>query len=1055
VPDPKQFGRYEIVRLLGRGGMGVVYLAHQIDLDRPVVVKVIHPDLARDPLIVARLAREARAAARINSDFVVRVYDSGTENGVPFIAMEYVDGPAASVLLKARGRLPHVEATRLVLAAARGIKAAHDEGILHRDVKPANILISKQGRVKVADFGIARLEASALKKPGAAGSAGETLSMPGEIVGSPDYMAPEQVTGEELDARSDIYSLGVSYYELLTGRKPFSGSTALHTLMLATSAPLPPPRSIVPELPEHVERVCLALMARERDRRPATAQAAIDLLQPLASGRGPAVSAPTASSARLRASAAPLARRTSSRAAPAAEPPSAAEPPPRVSKAVIVLCAVAAVSVGSVLALLIGTRRARAGATLADAAPVLSSVAPVASTDRSDRVEMEAAKPRGLFASGEPLPSDPPAPIATGAPVAVPPEKLPDPDLPLPDPEPSPPPLSVPPSLPAPPSPPSPPPAAPPTAAEPPRPREDLNPAEDAARRDLEVAFTRPVGPARTKALQDVVKKHPGTRAAGQAQLLVDVQQAIDRAASELRAALKKRSVDDAKTVVDRLDERLRGLRDLPADHALKVMQPFDTVFHLMTVLKRAYADLRSDRPRKPYEKAKTAEVLDALAKQPLSEEVIVAGRLAAAAEAIVAPDAFLATEPEKDPVAGLCELLGIKAPASKLDDADQKLLRNLALIVPQKEELVWLDVPWVLDLWEARRQATEKGRPILLWDLEGHPLGCSSNSAIVGRAAGFSDAEVIETLKQGFVVAAVDDFYVRDAQDAPGAFFHKVVDQGPPKDDKDKRRDGLYACTADGTLLGFAPDADAKSVKELLAQASSKWGDLPEKMRRKRPFKEDRGALDPRFERSPPEGGLALRVHARELEADGAGRFRRTAPRAAYYPNQGSLDHAWLTADEARAFLPDDTAPGTTAKVPARVARRLLWLHLVDDVRGEPATWESQDLKQAELTVMVLPPRRKDVLALRLSGFARLASANEKRTYDATITGSLEYDARAQAWVKFSIVAVGPSKDEEADSARPGSQPLGIAFVLADGKSEADKVPPGQARDPAYYFGR
>jgi serine/threonine-protein kinase len=288
-----RFGRYDVERLLGRGGMGAVYLARQLDLDRPVVIKVIAPELARDDAVVARLQREARSAARISSDNVVHVHETGTESGIPFIAMEYVDGRSASALLAEVGRVSWPEATRIVAAAARGLQAAHEVSVLHRDVKPANILIAKDGRVKVADFGLAKIEPvqGVTVRPDQATM--PSLSIAGQILGTPAYMAPEQADGKAVDARADIYALGVTYYELLTGKLPFRGETALKTLALVISAPVKPPREIVPDLPEAVERACLRLMAREPERRPESAAEVVALLERLAastpSGRLPAL----------------------------------------------------------------------------------------------------------------------------------------------------------------------------------------------------------------------------------------------------------------------------------------------------------------------------------------------------------------------------------------------------------------------------------------------------------------------------------------------------------------------------------------------------------------------------------------------------------------------------------------------------------------------------------------------------------------------------------------------------------------------------------------------
>ena len=265
-----RLGRYVITRLLGRGGMGAVYLAKQVDLQRDLVVKVMSADKANEPGLVERLKREAAAAARIESDFVVRVYDAGVENGIPFIAMEYVDGSSLAQIVQRKGRLSALEATRAIIGAARGLKAAHELGVLHRDVKPANILVSKTGKVKVADFGVAKVDSES------------QLTAPGTLLGTPVYAAPEQLDALPVDARADVFSLGVTYYHLLTGEVPYAGTTAIQVLK-SRLAPVVPPSKRVDELPALVESACLQLMANEPADRPADMAAVIELLQPLIS----------------------------------------------------------------------------------------------------------------------------------------------------------------------------------------------------------------------------------------------------------------------------------------------------------------------------------------------------------------------------------------------------------------------------------------------------------------------------------------------------------------------------------------------------------------------------------------------------------------------------------------------------------------------------------------------------------------------------------------------------------------------------------------------------
>jgi serine/threonine protein kinase len=267
LPPATVFGRYVIERFLGRGSMGAVYLARQVDLDRLVVLKMVQRSGATEPEVLERLRRDAVAVARIESDFVVRVYDAGVERGMAFVSMEYVEGSSLAELVRKRGRLSPLEATRAVLGMARGLKAAHDLGILHCDVRPANVLVTKAGKIKVADFGLAR-HATASQR-----------AFPGTI-GTPLYAAPEQLMGTKLDGRADAFSLGITYYNLLTGALPFAGSSP-REILTSRAQPVRPPREHVPTIPIAAERACLCLMETEPDNRPRDMDAVLQLLQPV------------------------------------------------------------------------------------------------------------------------------------------------------------------------------------------------------------------------------------------------------------------------------------------------------------------------------------------------------------------------------------------------------------------------------------------------------------------------------------------------------------------------------------------------------------------------------------------------------------------------------------------------------------------------------------------------------------------------------------------------------------------------------------------------------
>lgn len=208
-PIGRTLGGFTIERVLGEGGMGIVYLARQDALDRPAVVKQLRRELAADEAHVERFRREARAAAQVHHQSVVAVYDGFEHRGTHFLACEYVDGADLGVVLARTGPLPARVATLVAAAIARGLEEIHARGIVHRDIKPSNVLVSREGEVKIADFGIA-LEPRA-----------DGLTQPGIVIGSPPYIAPEQLEGDRADARSDIFALGVLIYEMLAGRPPF------------------------------------------------------------------------------------------------------------------------------------------------------------------------------------------------------------------------------------------------------------------------------------------------------------------------------------------------------------------------------------------------------------------------------------------------------------------------------------------------------------------------------------------------------------------------------------------------------------------------------------------------------------------------------------------------------------------------------------------------------------------------------------------------------------------------------------------------------------------
>src|SRR3954447_4539184 len=237
-------GRYAIEARLARGGMASVYLATDIRLERRVAVKVMHAALAEDPDSVARFNREARAAARLSHPAAVSVYDQGTDDGHVFLVMEYVAGATLREVLRDRSRLTAGEAVAVMDHVLAALGAAHAAGLVHRDIKPENVLVTPDGRVKVADFGLARA------------IAGTTLTGDdGALLGTAAYVAPEQVRDGVADARSDVYSAGILFFELLTGTPPFSGDSAVNVAYRHMNEDVPAPSSRAPGIPAELDVV--------------------------------------------------------------------------------------------------------------------------------------------------------------------------------------------------------------------------------------------------------------------------------------------------------------------------------------------------------------------------------------------------------------------------------------------------------------------------------------------------------------------------------------------------------------------------------------------------------------------------------------------------------------------------------------------------------------------------------------------------------------------------------------------------------------------------------
>jgi serine/threonine-protein kinase len=269
-------GHYEIVTELGRGGMGVVYKGYEAALNRYVAIKMLSPALAHDEAIKERFLREARSMAALNDPHIIQVYFIGEQDGQPYFAMEFVEGESLSTYLKREGRLSPEQAARVIYQTALGLATAHDKGVVHRDIKPGNLMLTGRGQVKIADFGIALSQHDFSKK----------LTSTGEFVGTPGYLSPEVCTGQPVDLRSDIFSLGIVLFEMLTGRMPFTDESPLGLLLEVVRAEIPDVRELNADVDPELTRILKRMTEKDPAARYASChELAADLARhPLVAG---------------------------------------------------------------------------------------------------------------------------------------------------------------------------------------------------------------------------------------------------------------------------------------------------------------------------------------------------------------------------------------------------------------------------------------------------------------------------------------------------------------------------------------------------------------------------------------------------------------------------------------------------------------------------------------------------------------------------------------------------------------------------------------------------
>ncbi len=273
MTTPERLGKYEIVEVLGKGAMGVVYRAFDPDIHRTVAIKTIRKELVDDQeraaMMFARFKNEARAAGRLSHPGIVAVHDYGDTGAVTYIAMEFVQGMSLRDYFNRGTRFQERDIVSIMAQLLEALQHAHEQGVWHRDIKPANLLVVDDGRVKIVDFGLASVGQSTKSR----------LTASGILVGTPEYISPEQITGHKVDGRTDLYSLGAVMYEMLTGKPPFGGENAVNVLFQHLEASIPPVHEVLPGAPRELSDLVACAMDRAMDGRPASAASMLERLR--------------------------------------------------------------------------------------------------------------------------------------------------------------------------------------------------------------------------------------------------------------------------------------------------------------------------------------------------------------------------------------------------------------------------------------------------------------------------------------------------------------------------------------------------------------------------------------------------------------------------------------------------------------------------------------------------------------------------------------------------------------------------------------------------------